>query len=138
MSAMLEIVTLRVEAEEGGPTDLKWEFTAPSSWRRDSQLSNKIAYAAKTGLDGFVMVTAAFNGDVAYIHASISKRGSIPTYEDLCELKRIVFGEHRYAALVFPPKSYHVNIHQGCLHLWGALNPSEWPLPEFSRGMGTI
>lgn len=55
---------------------------------------------------------------VEWVHASISRRDRMPSYEDLTTLHRAVFGGG-WAYQVFAPPSDHVNIHEYCLHLWG-------------------
>lgn len=55
---------------------------------------------------------------VNWIHASMTRAETIPSYDDLVLLHAAVFGE-RYAYQVFAPPSEHVNIHARALHLWG-------------------
>lgn len=96
---------------------------------------------------GWVMVTkergssvivsvARFEDDQEWVHASLSHRDRLPTYEDLVTLHRAVWGEDGYAIQIFAPPRDHVNIHQFALHLWGRLDGSRvWP--DFGR-YGTI
>jgi hypothetical protein len=51
-------------------------------------------------------------------------------------VKRDFIGDDAKAIMVFPEKKHHVNIHPFCLHLWVCMDDN--PLPEFSRGLGTI
>ena len=74
-----------------------------------------------------------------WLHISISRSSRVPSYDDLCRVKRDFIGEESKAVMVFAPKSKHVNIHPYCLHLWSCLD--EDPLPEFSgliNGVRTI
>lgn len=65
-----------------------------------------------------------------WLHASMSRREGVPTYEDLVLLHRAVWGETGYAYQVFAPTQDHVNIHPNALHLWGRLDGAR-VLPDF-------
>lgn len=63
-------------------------------------------------------------------HASMTRPGAVPSYEDLCRLKRAVWGDEGEAYAVFARSSRHVSIHNTALHLWG--RPDGKPvLPDF-------
>lgn len=74
------------------------------------------------------------DGDL-WIHASISWRDHMPSYEDLKMLHGAVFGD-RWAYQVFVPAAKHYNHHEWCLHLWGRLDGAR-VLPDFAPG-GTV
>lgn len=89
-----------------------------------------------TGSIARVIVTADHITDsVNWIHASISRRHSMPTYGDLKLLHAAVFGD-RWAYQVFAPPAQHVNIHVNALHLYGRTD-GQPALPDFGR-FGTI
>lgn len=69
-------------------------------------------------------------------HVSVSRRGQLPTYEDLKEVKRWFISDKETAYQVFSPADKHVNIHPYCLHLWSCLDGAV--TPDFSRGSGSI
>lgn len=72
-------------------------------------------------------------------HASVSRMDKkMPTYHDLLELKRLTVGETRKAIQVFPPASEYVNLTDSVqvLHLWACMD--EDPLPDFTRGTGSL
>lgn len=74
-------------------------------------------------------------GDDEWVHASISWRDHMPTYDELDKLHKAVW-PNGYAYQVFAPPSQHVNLHSFALHLWG--RPDGSPiLPEFGA-LGTI
>jgi hypothetical protein len=135
---MQRIYKLRVELMPGEEltVDREWTFIPSPAWT-PVQGNEYIQYFEnrKTGAR-FAASAGTFDG-VAYIHSSVSRAKEMPSYADLCELKEAIFGPHRYAAMVMPPKTFHVNIHPNCLHLWGPLDPRQWPMPEFGLG-GTI
>lgn len=53
-------------------------------------------------------------------HASIScmDMSHIPGWEELCELKDIVWKDEEECYQVFPKKSQYVNIMENCMHIW--------------------
>lgn len=55
-----------------------------------------------------------------YEHVSVSpkKRCNIPTWNDMCVLKDVFFGEEEEAYQIHPKKSQYVNRVENCLHLW--------------------
>ncbi|GEL47081.1 hypothetical protein CHO01_21970 [Cellulomonas hominis] len=65
-----------------------------------------------------------------WLHASISRRDAIPSYEDLVLLHGAVWGEGGHAVQVFVPTAEHLNIHPRTLHLWGRADGQRL-LPNF-------
>ena len=83
--------------------------------------------------DGTVIVTVYdYETGDQWIHASISRKGRLPSYDDLKDLHRAIFG-NGYAYQVFAPSEEHVNIHDFALHLFGRLDGKP-ALPEFAIG----
>lgn len=82
-----------------------------------------------------VIVTAAEHDGQEWVHASMSRVGEMPTYDDLVLLHRAVFGEG-WAYQVFAPAEHHVNIHAFALHLWGRADGKP-TMPNFGE-LGTI
>ena len=83
-----------------------------------------------------IVSCAPHGGDGEWIHASIARPDSMPTYEDVKLLHAAVFGA-RWAYQVFAPPDEHVNIHAYALHLWGRLD-GQPALPNFTEGLGSI
>lgn len=71
-----------------------------------------------------------------WVHASFAHSCSMPTYDDLKFLHRVVFGDG-WAYQVFAAPTDHVNIHEHALHLWGRLDGKP-VLPDFTHGMGSV
>ena len=71
-----------------------------------------------------------------WLHVSLSRRHSMPDYDDIAMVKRAFIGDDKKAIMVFPERKYHVNLHNFCFHLWCCLDGDG--LPEFSHGLGTI
>jgi len=85
---------------------------------------------------GSVIVTQADHDGAEWIHASITREATMPTYADLARLHEAVFGPQRYAYQVFASADRHVNIHARALHLWGRADGKNL-LPDFGQH-GTI
>ncbi len=86
--------------------------------------------------NGAVIITCApVNGD-EWVHASMTRKNAVPSYDDLKLLHRAVFGDG-WAYQVFAPPMDHVNIHEHALHLWGRLDGRP-ALPDFTDGTGSI
>jgi len=73
--------------------------------------------------------------DGAWLHASISTKDRMPTYEELVMMHKAVW-PNGWAIQVFAPPSDHVNIHPFALHLWGRLDGRIF-FPNFGAA-GTI
>jgi hypothetical protein len=85
-----------------------------------------------TATDGRSVVVSAADFDGAlWIHASIASPDETPSYDDLCQLYRAVWGGTGYAYQCFVPPAEHVNIHQDALHLWGRADGAR-VLPNFA------
>lgn len=97
----------------------------PDGWR----------YTARNG-DGHIILTVADHQGHDWIHASMSRNGRVPDYNDLKHLHAAVF-EDRWAYHLFAPTKDHVNIHEHTLHLFGRLDGTP-ALPDFTDGTGSI
>lgn len=82
-----------------------------------------------------LIITRAEHDGVEFVHASIAHPDVHPSYEELTDLARWVFG-HGWSYQVFAPPSEHVNIHEHALHLWGRVDGAN-VLPSFGLH-GTI
>jgi len=122
------------EREELRDEDIREFLTLPlpgGEWRLVSQ--GEDGFCLQNGrLRQSVIGSACVEADgKRWIHLSIAGADRLPSYEDLCWLKRAFLGEEAKAVMVFPPKSHHVNLHSRCLHLFSCLDEPD-PLPEFS------
>jgi len=66
-----------------------------------------------------------------WIHVSASKKRQIPTYDELCFVKKEFIGENRKAIQIFAKLDEHINIHPNCFHLWSCLDNDG--LPNFGK-----
>jgi hypothetical protein len=51
-------------------------------------------------------------------HVSASLKNRCPTWEEMCRIKDIFWGDGECVVQYHPPKTEYVNNHPYCLHLW--------------------
>jgi len=90
----------------------------------------------RNGVTSIIVSCSPQDDGNEWVHASIAHSLSMPTYDDLKMLQRVVF-DGGWAYQVFAPPSDHVNIHNYALHLFGRLDGKP-ALPDFTHGMGSI
>lgn len=104
-----------------------------AAWRHDERRINVICSAAIE------------EDDRAWLHVSLTKHAPgggwlMPSYEDICDVKREFIGDDFRAIEIHASAAVHVNIHGTCRHLWACLENDG--LPEFSvvlpNGLRTI
>ena len=61
-----------------------------------------------------------FDNECGWEHVSVSPKHkfNIPTWNDMCVLKDVFFGDEEEVYQIHPPKSQYVNLVDNCLHLW--------------------
>ncbi|PSB52046.1 hypothetical protein C7B67_08540 [filamentous cyanobacterium Phorm 6] len=102
---------------------------APASYEPDGG-----AYKSRDGL--IVIISCSIEKDGNWwVHLSLSRKKSVPTWIDLVKVKEIFLGADALAIQVLPPRSEWVNVHEFCLHLYHCLD--QRPIPDF-RKLGTI
>ena len=91
----------------------------------------------KHGTLNIIVTGARYEDGKAWLHLSISRKNrQSPTWDAMCEVKDLFLGLERTALQIHPPRSKHVSIHPGCLHLWCCLDGDG--LPDFTCGGETI
>jgi len=115
---------LRLRKTLGRATWLVPSRFGPDGWIMDSRDSQSRVIVTADGFD-----------ETEWVHASISHRDRMPTYDDMALLHEATFGDG-WAYQVFAPPAHHINIHEHALHLWGRAD-GEPVLPNFGE-MGTI
>lgn len=107
----------------------------PPDWRVVDRSEDGAAY--RKG-DLAVIVSVATEADGRdWKHVSVSRRdAATPSWDELRRVKEAFVGD-AYAVSVLPPRRFYVNIHPGVLHLFSPFG-WDWPLPEFSRGTGSL
>jgi len=66
---------------------------------------------------------------LARVKASISHQAKCPSWEVMCRIKEIFFGDDECVMQLHPPKADWVNNHKYCLHLWKPINGEVIPRP---------
>lgn len=85
-----------------------------------------------------ILSKAVENDGRVWYHISCSFVHRVPTFAEVREMKQDFLGD-RYAAMVFPPEEYYVNINPNVLHVFALEDrDAEWVMPEFTRGLGTL
>ena len=66
-----------------------------------------------------VMAHDGIGGDVdGWEHVSVSRPDRVPTWEEMCLVKDVFWGEEEVVIQIHPKKSEYVNRHPYVLHLW--------------------
>jgi len=92
----------------------------------------------KHGTTRVVVGCAQYADGKRWLHVSVSRRNQeIPSWMLMSEVKDLFIGPERTAIQVHPPRSKHVSIHPGVLHLWCCLDDANL-LPDFTAGGDTI
>lgn len=106
----------------------------PKGWR---EVRSPIVGRAFLSMDGGLTVIVSEDTEESkrrWLHVSMSRRGRMPTYDDLATVKRVFIGDRLPAYQIFPVRKEHVNLHEFCLHLWAPLDDD--PLAELSLKTG--
>ncbi len=127
------------EAQVEGLRDLDDDWQPPDSlhagWRVEERYEDGASYTCMTGLTVFVTRSRELDGR-RWVHVSVAHPTRMPKYRELCSVKSWALGDAVKAVEVHAPSREHVNLHVYCRHLWHCLDGD--PLPDFSRGLGTI
>ena len=84
------------------------------------------AYNCNFGEDGCggiafyngVRLAFIFSFGMGWEHLSVSKHRQLPTWDELCYMKRIFWDDDECCVQYFPAASEYVNNHPNCLHIW--------------------
>lgn len=98
----------------------------PPRWESGATYEN-----ARDWFDGDLRVLAEVElvDGALWLHVSMSRRGRLPSWEDLRFVKDVVIGRDRKALQILPSADEYVNIHPHVLHLYAALERDL--LPDF-------
>lgn len=94
-------------------------------------------YAFGDERNGFFMVKLRHGQSVTVIasdgagweHVSVSRKDRCPTWDEMCQVKDLFWGEDDCVIQYHPPKSEYVNNHPYCLHLWRPIG-QYLPVPD--------
>lgn len=77
-----------------------------------------------------IAVIASWGGGWEHVSVSLARR--CPTWEEMCMVKDIFWGEDECVVQFHPPRSEYVNRHPYCLHLWKKIGEEyETPPKEY-------
>lgn len=62
-------------------------------------------------------------------HVSVSRSDRCPTWDEMCQVKALFWGEEDCVVQYHPPSSDYVNNHPRCLHLWRPTKGIKIPMP---------
>lgn len=113
-----------------------WREIDTSAWTGRADRDYARAYRKHETV--LVLISCATQTDGKHwLHVSVSRKNrEIPTWTLMGEVKDLFVGAERTAIQVHPPRSKHVNIHPGVLHLWCCLDGEV--VPDFTAGGETI
>lgn len=89
------------------------------------------------GGNGFVMLQTAKGYKKAVVvyswcggweHVSVSFKNRVPTWDEMCQVKEVFWGDDEVVMQLHPKKSEYINTHPYCLHLWKPID-KEIPTP---------
>lgn len=108
-------------------------FKVPEQYR---VTTGPLATTAEDGNNGMFIIPLSSKHKTGYgviasdgagwEHVSVSLQTRIPTWEEMCHIKSLFWGEEDCVVQYHPPKSQYVNNHPYCLHLW---KPTEAVMP---------
>jgi hypothetical protein len=88
------------------------------------------AFKIYVGGRSFIVIASDGGG---WDHVSVSPRNAkrCPTWNEMCEIKKMFFEPEETIIEYHPPESDYINIHPYCLHLWRPQNqdiptPPKW------------
>lgn len=84
------------------------------------------AHLASSKKNTPAMVVFSWGG--GWDHVSVSFRNRTPTWEEMCEIKRMFFHPEEACFELHPVESEYVNNHPYCLHIWRSQQET-MPLP---------
>lgn len=109
-------------------------FTVPNKYRVRSgfmasteENGNNGCFAIPLKHGQAVMVIAS-DGE-GWEHVSVSRRDRCPTWDEMCQVKAMFWGEDDCVIQYHPPKRDYVNIHPYCLHMWRPVGV-DFPQPD--------
>lgn len=70
----------------------------------------------------------SFGGGWEHVSFSPFNKKHLPTWEDMCEIRKIFWGEEDWVVEFHPPTSEYVDDMSNCLHLWRPID-EKMPTP---------
>jgi hypothetical protein len=109
-------------------------FRVPNKFRvragrlaSNDDIGNNGAFEVKLRHGQTVFVIAS--DGLGWEHVSVSRRDRCPTWDEMCQIKALFWGEDDCVVQYHPPRSEYVNNHPNCLHLWRPTGAA-MPMPD--------
>ena len=94
----------------------------PGTWKQiEAPFYGTEAYVHQSGLAVIVSIDQSASSS-EWLHVSCSRRGRLPSWEDLKMVKAVFVGPDKEAFQVLPPDAEYINDHPFTLHLWHCLD----------------
>lgn len=102
---------------------------ASSMWRevKESRLADGLVAYEHRGLGLHVIASLDNLSGQLWLHISVSREKSLPTWDDLKAVKTHFIGAEKEAVQVLPRESEYVNAHPHTLHLWHRVDGETMP-----------
>lgn len=85
------------------------------------------AYEVRCPTSGMLLRVIASWGE-GWDHVSVSLPNRVPSWDEMCFIKRVFFGPDEVVMQLHPAEQNYVNCHPNCLHLWKP-HQGEIPMP---------
>jgi hypothetical protein len=98
--------------------------TLPATWQKLSlpvPIPGAEAFCHESGLKVIVSIDQNATGP-KWMHVSCSRRGRLPSWDDLKMVKAVFIGAEKEAFQVLAPDSEWVDLHKFTLHLWHCMD----------------
>lgn len=109
-------------------------FQVPNKYRiRTGRLASSEAYGNNGAFDVRLkhsqVVFIIASDQLGWEHVSVSRMDRCPTWDEMCQVKAMFWGEDDCVVQYHPPRSDYVNHHPRCLHLWRPTDGVTIPMP---------
>jgi len=104
-------------------------FKVPEQYRVKNGLMGSDESYGNNGAFKINKATVIASDGEGWQHVSVSLPNKIPSWDLMCKIKILFWGEDEYVIQIHPPKSEYVNNMKFCLHLWKPIN-DVLPVPD--------
>ena len=109
-------------------------FQVPNKYRiRTGRLASSEAYGNNGAFDLVLkhsqVVFVIASDQMGWEHVSVSRSDRCPTWDEMCQVKAMFWGDDDCVVQYHPPRSEYINNHPRCLHLWRPTEGASIPMP---------
>jgi hypothetical protein len=89
-------------------------------YNSDASFGNNGVFAIpiEKGITAFVVASDGFGWEHVSVTITEDNESETPTWEEMCKIKDLFWGEDDVVIQYHPAKKDYVNLHKNCLHLW--------------------